>query len=599
MTKKHFMINNTMAISLFLLCITAVPATSFVPESIIHNIATVYDSPSMISATDAFERLETSDFMTVIDVRTSAEYENGHITKAISVPFVDASCWSCIFDNFDGDYQDAILVYDENSNASAAAKLLHDYGFAAVYCLKGGIHAWRSCNLPIVIENPPNNRDSVYATGCVSLERFEMKYEQNTCAVIDEIPVTWDWQYAEHNNIYGDWTTPPKNQGACGSCWDFAAMGALEAVINIRANDPTYDIDLSEQYLLSCPSNSGGCSGWNAYWAYSYIYRNGGAITETCFPYQANDGIACLEKCGDWQQKTFPITRFGSMTRADRDVIKSALITYGPLVAEMAVYGDFGSYDGGIYEHPGEEPTSAINHQVVIVGYNEDQSYWICKNSWGSWWGEDGFFKIAYGDCQIERNIIYVEVSPAIARLNGPYYLRSGESMIFDATASESLIGEINFYEWAFGDGFNGTGTKPTHVYDEEGRYRVTLTVTDTWGNQGVATTTVYVDNTAPTIEITSPEPNRFYFFDENKGYMPFRSFIIGYITIATSISDTLSGPAKIEIYFDRNLVTESEGTPIELLLSDAPFGFHTFTITAYDRAGNEATERVKIFTWM
>jgi hypothetical protein len=74
----------------------------------------------------------------------------------------------------------------------------------------------------------------------------------------------------------------------------------------------------------------------------------------------------------------------------------------------MVVYSDFFDYDGGIYEHPGPDP-DPTNHIVAIVGYNDYQSYWICKNSWGTGWGEDGWFKIAYGDCKIEEETVYLE----------------------------------------------------------------------------------------------------------------------------------------------------------------------------------------------
>ena len=80
---------------------------------------------------------------------------------------------------------------------------------------------------------------------------------------IGTFPPSWDWRNAEHNGKVGDWCTPVRNQGSCGSCWAFSAIGALEAIINIREGSPYLDIDLSEQQLLSCPPDSGGCDGWS------------------------------------------------------------------------------------------------------------------------------------------------------------------------------------------------------------------------------------------------------------------------------------------------------------------------------------------------
>jgi hypothetical protein len=72
-------------------------------------------------------------------------------------------------------------------------------------------------------------------------------------------PEEFNWK-----NIDGkDWTTPAKNQGHCGSCWLFSAMGALESVINIREGCAELDPDLSEQYVLSCLPAAGSCNGGN------------------------------------------------------------------------------------------------------------------------------------------------------------------------------------------------------------------------------------------------------------------------------------------------------------------------------------------------
>lgn len=560
-----------------------------------HDMTEELSDVPFISAADAAHMREYVAF----DTREKDAYQKEHVQDALSVP--PAECSECLFDALDIYREMNILVYGADDAATAdAVELLLKNGFERVWGLRGGLSAWKSCGLPTASSWCTQSTGTFpHATGCISMDAYDVENERERHVSITDIPPRWNWRWATYDNITGDWTTTPKSQGACGSCWDFAAMGALEAVINIRAKDPDYDIDLSEQYLLSCPTSSGGCSGWNAYWAYSYLLNHGGAIPEDCFPYYANDNIPCSEKCDDWRDHLFPITDFGTMRNPERDEIKSVLVTSGPVVAEMAVYGDFGSYDGGVYEHPGEEPASAINHQVVIVGYDDTLGCWICKNSWGTGWGENGFFRIAYGDCQIEHFIIYVDFSPAIARPGGPYYGGVGDAILFSGGESESLTSPIVSYLWDFGDGTTGSGAHPSHAYDREGKFVVRLTITDADGNQGTAKTTVYIDETPPAVDIICPRSNCFYFFGEEKGYMPFRTVIIGYITVSFSASDELSGLAKIEFYLDGMLLETINDDSFEWFWEGAAFGFHKMEVKAYDVAGNVRTETVKLWTWM
>jgi hypothetical protein len=107
----------------------------------------------------------------------------------------------------------------------------------------------------------------------------------------------------------------------------------------------------------------------------------------------------------------------------------------GPIVAQLNVYEDFRDYTGGVYEHVWGEPLGV--HVVAIVGYNEIENYWIVKNSWGTGWGESGWFKIRYGQCYINSYPSYaVTVCPATATLEG-------ESKESDLNLLRSLRDEI------------------------------------------------------------------------------------------------------------------------------------------------------------
>jgi C1A family cysteine protease len=93
------------------------------------------------------------------------------------------------------------------------------------------------------------------------------------------------------------------------------------------------------------------------------------------------------------------ITGFQDLTGKPAQ-IKEWVSTKGPVSSCFVVYDDFFSYRSGVYRHvTGGE---AGGHCVSIVGYNDNPGYWICKNSWGTGWGDQGFFCIAYGECAIE-----------------------------------------------------------------------------------------------------------------------------------------------------------------------------------------------------
>jgi len=165
--------------------------------------------------------------------------------------------------------------------------------------------------------------------------------------------------------------------------------------------------DFSEQDLLSC-SWAGSCAGGFPWSALDYI-MNIGVVTEECFPYTAQDDPCNL--CYDYLDKLSTITSFGYVTQmtADEDLIKFALQD-GPLIASMDVYPDFNSYSHDIYSPiPNQEEPKG--HCVVLLGYYDDgvDRYWICKNSWGTNWGEDGFFNIKMGVCEIGKFVMRLE----------------------------------------------------------------------------------------------------------------------------------------------------------------------------------------------
>jgi C1A family cysteine protease len=207
---------------------------------------------------------------------------------------------------------------------------------------------------------------------------------------IEDLPPVFDWR---DNN--GNWVTPVRNQGNCGSCWDFSAVAQVEAWWNVHNDDPSLMVNLSEQFVLSC--SDGGCDGWSVTGALEFI-RSTGIPTEACFPYRADDRVPCASACEEWTDEALTIPGWGYVTLMEDNIenIKNALYRH-PVSASYDVYSDFFAYEGGVYEHV-YGPYEA-GHAILIVGWNDEEQSWICKNSWGPTWGESGYFRIRWGNC--------------------------------------------------------------------------------------------------------------------------------------------------------------------------------------------------------
>ena len=216
---------------------------------------------------------------------------------------------------------------------------------------------------------------------------------------VDNLPDSLDWR---NNN--GNWVTPVKSQGECGSCWDFSAVGQVESWWMLHNNRPDSMIDLSEQFVLSC--SAGGCNGWWASNALEFI-KNTGVPLESCFEYAADDAIPCEEACENWQEQAVKIPGWGYITgdEAIVDNIKNALLRH-PVSANFSIYEDFRSYSSGVYEHVWGDYEGG--HAILIVGWNDREQSWICKNSWDEDWGEDGYFRIKWGEVGIGTNMPFI-----------------------------------------------------------------------------------------------------------------------------------------------------------------------------------------------
>lgn len=222
-------------------------------------------------------------------------------------------------------------------------------------------------------------------------------------------PATFDW--AAEGKV-----TSVRNQGACGSCWAFGTVGAMEAAIKIQTGQ---SVDLSEQFLVSCNNSGYSCNG--GWWAHDYhtnrLANNQstvGAVLESDMPYTATNGTCSAAvnhpyKLASWYS-------IAGYTVPSIDQIKTAISTYGPVSTAVCVGNGFASYSGGVFS---TNETSAcnggVNHAVVLTGWDDASQTWVLRNSWGSSWGEGGYMRIKWGISNVGYASSYVVYNSGVA----------------------------------------------------------------------------------------------------------------------------------------------------------------------------------------
>jgi len=194
---------------------------------------------------------------------------------------------------------------------------------------------------------------------------------------------------------------PIRDQGHCGSCWAFGATEAFEDRICI-ATKGELQLNLSEQNMISCDYAGLGCNGNIPISAWLYLTAMG-VPTEECIPYRSGEtGSAwgCSYKC---ENSTISDRRYKCKhpwINFTTKGIKNEIMARGPVETAMGVREDFMSYKTGVYEYVHGKFLGA--HAVKLLGWGKTEEgveYWLAQNSWGTKWGEDGFFKIKKGTC--------------------------------------------------------------------------------------------------------------------------------------------------------------------------------------------------------
>ncbi|CAH1960193.1 unnamed protein product [Acanthoscelides obtectus] len=201
----------------------------------------------------------------------------------------------------------------------------------------------------------------------------------------EELPKEVDWR------AKGAVTTV-KDQSLCGACWAFSAVGAIEGVIFLKNGILE---SLSVQNLIDCAGaayDNEGCDGGLRTNAFNYVI-NRGVLTDKEYPYTSYTGKE--GKCK--KQGGVKISGYKDIPEGDEQALAKAIALIGPVsVGVDASHMQFYS-TGVITKKSGcKNELGDLHHGVLVVAYSEE--YWVIKNSWGSSWGEEGYFRLKRND---------------------------------------------------------------------------------------------------------------------------------------------------------------------------------------------------------
>jgi cathepsin L len=235
--------------------------------------------------------------------------------------------------------------------------------------------------------------------------------------------------------------SPVQHQGQCGSCWAFAAVGALEANFHIVNSK---DAPLSEQFVLNCAANHGCKGNW---FGNAFTVLMAGAPSRSTVPYRAAEAMCmpntAIARAINWSY----LGSFGA-TPSDHS-LKQALCDHGPIVVAIKATPLFKYYKEGVFnEYAQGNDAADVNHAVLLTGWNDAAKAWTIKNSWGSDWGESGLMRISYRSNNIGFGAAWVEatrietapaVDPAVAAV-----LRESAAAAPGAPSDSALVAEAN-----------------------------------------------------------------------------------------------------------------------------------------------------------
>ncbi|XP_053734960.1 cathepsin O isoform X2 [Synchiropus splendidus] len=199
------------------------------------------------------------------------------------------------------------------------------------------------------------------------------------------LPARFDWR--DRSVV-----APVQNQQACGSCWAFSVVGAVQAA-NAITGSPLQQ--LSVQQVVDCSFLNHGCNGGSPTKALTWLQQTRvKLVPESEYPYTGETGICRFfsDSQAGVVLQNFTAHNFSGQEEA----MMGQLVSHGPLTAIVDAVS-WQDYLGGIIQHHCSSHWS--NHAVLVVGYDTtgEIPYWIVQNSWGTTWGNAGYVYVKIG----------------------------------------------------------------------------------------------------------------------------------------------------------------------------------------------------------